>query len=172
MTARGGRSRPCAPVAEYELLGELVLDLTEVLNRERVAVPPPPVRQDAVGQHDHVPGLLLAVHHEPPEAVVLQPGHAPLMHVSLQRSLGARAGLDAHPIGVRRLLVAVMLNYGYRRLRALTLVEQIPELLGKALLAPPLAAHPPFVTHRHHLRASGSQVHDYTNPVGLVRCWP
>ena len=63
--------------AQYELLGELALDLTEVLDRERVALPPPSVRQDAVGQqHDQIPGLLLAVHDDPPEAVVLQPGHA------------------------------------------------------------------------------------------------
>jgi hypothetical protein len=43
----------------------------------------------------------------------------------------------------------------YRRLRALTLVEQVPELLVKALLAPPLTAHPPPVTHLHHLIGSG-----------------
>jgi uncharacterized Fe-S radical SAM superfamily protein PflX len=41
-----------------------------------VTLPPPPIREDAVRQHDQVPGLLLAVHDDPPEAVVLQPGHA------------------------------------------------------------------------------------------------
>jgi hypothetical protein len=47
-----------------------------------------------------------------------------------------------------------MLYDRYRRLRALTLVEQVPELLVKALLAP-LPAHPPLVTHLHHLSGSG-----------------
>jgi hypothetical protein len=48
-----------------------------------------------------------------------------------------------------------MLYDRYRGLRALTVVEQVPELLVKALLAPPLPAHPPLVTHLHHLRGSG-----------------
>jgi hypothetical protein len=71
------RAQPAVrPSTEYQPLGELVLDLTEVLDRKRVTLPPPPVRQDAVRQHDQVPGLLLAVHDDPPEAVVLKPGHA------------------------------------------------------------------------------------------------
>jgi len=48
-----------------------------------------------------------------------------------------------------------MLHNRYRRLRALTLVEQVPELLVKALLAPPLPARPPLVTHLQHLSGSG-----------------
>jgi hypothetical protein len=48
-----------------------------------------------------------------------------------------------------------MLHNRYRRLRALTLVEQVPELLVKALLAPPLPVHPPLVTHLYHLSGSG-----------------
>jgi hypothetical protein len=62
---------PLRARAEYELLGELVLNLAEVLARERVAVLPPPVGEDAVGKHDEVARLLLAVHDDPPEAVVL-----------------------------------------------------------------------------------------------------
>src|SRR5688572_30442781 len=38
------------PGAEYELLRELVLNLSEVLDCERVPLAPPPVREDAVGQ--------------------------------------------------------------------------------------------------------------------------
>jgi hypothetical protein len=64
------------PGTEYELLGKLVLDFSEVLDRERMPLPSPPVREDAVGQHDQVAGLLLAVDDDAPEAVVLQPGDA------------------------------------------------------------------------------------------------
>jgi hypothetical protein len=71
-----------------------------------------------------------------------------------KRPLGARKGLDRRTICVRRLLVPFMLYDRYRRLRALTLVEQVAELLVKALLAPPLRAHPPL-THLHHLSGSG-----------------
>jgi hypothetical protein len=73
----------------------------------------------------------------------------------MPKTLGARKGLDRRPICVRRLLVPVMLYDRYRRLRALTLVEQVPELLVKALLAPPLPARPPLVTHLQHLSGSG-----------------
>jgi hypothetical protein len=72
-----------------------------------------------------------------------------------KRPLGARKGLDRRTICVHRLLVAFMLYDRYRRLRALTLVEQVAELLVKALLAPPLPAHPPLVTHLDHLSGSG-----------------
>jgi hypothetical protein len=48
-----------------------------------------------------------------------------------------------------------MLHNRYRPLRALTLVEQVPEPLVKALLAPPLPARPPLVTHLQHLSGSG-----------------
>jgi hypothetical protein len=145
--------------AEYELLGEIILNLAEVVERERVAVPPPPVGEDAVGQHDDVARLLLAVHDDPPEAVVLKPRHAePLPaagEVDFEWSLDRRARLDPWAIGVGRLLVLVVLDHGCRRLRALALVEQVPELLVEALLTPPLPTQPPLVTHLHHLRASG-----------------
>jgi hypothetical protein len=71
------------------------------------------------------------------------------------RRLGGRAGLHARPLGLRGLVVSVVLDDGRRRLRALTLVEQVPKLLVEALLAPPRSAHPPLVTHVCHLRGSG-----------------
>jgi hypothetical protein len=67
-------------------------------------------------------------------------------------SLDRRAGLYRRAVGFRRLLIAFRLDNGGRRFRPLTLLEQVPELLVETLLTPPLAAHPPLVTHLHHLR--------------------
>jgi hypothetical protein len=61
--------------------------------------------------------------------------------------LSARARLDADPLRIAR-LVSLELDHRCRALGAGTLlVDQTPELLVEALLAPPLAAYPPLVTH-------------------------
>jgi hypothetical protein len=58
---------------------------------------------------------------------------------------------------------------GRRRLRALTLVEQVPKLLVEALLTPPLPAHPLLVTHAGHLRGSGLEVNDCTRDTARMK---
>ena len=62
--------------AQDQRPGQLALHLAEVLEAQRMALAPPPVRHDAVGRNDQVARLLLAIDNDAPEAVVLQPGHA------------------------------------------------------------------------------------------------
>jgi hypothetical protein len=71
---------------EYERLRQLVLDLAEVFDRERVTFLPPPVGDDPAGQDDQVARLLLAVDDDPAEAVVLKPGYAGAPVSTLGRS--------------------------------------------------------------------------------------
>src|SRR5215218_9144462 len=124
-----GARRPQPAVragAEDELLGKLVLDIAEVLDRERVALVPPPVREDAIGQHDQVARLLLTIDDDPPEAVVLQTGHA--------EALGGRAGLRPRPLAVRTLSTSLALDRPRGRPLALTLGEHRPKLLAESRL--------------------------------------
>src|SRR5215204_1361705 len=62
--------------------------------------------------------------------------------------LGAGARLDADPLGIPWLLVAVAVQHRRLRLSACPLhVDQIPELLVESLLAAAPPAHPLLVTH-------------------------
>ena len=56
----------------------------------------PPVGDDPLGQHDHVPGLLLAVDDDAAEAVALQRRHRPtsswrLIGAAYPRAYGSRS---------------------------------------------------------------------------------
>jgi hypothetical protein len=61
--------------AEDEPLGQFVEDLVEVLDRERVAVAPPPLADDAIGEDDDVTGVLDPVDQHPTRSVSLDPRH-------------------------------------------------------------------------------------------------
>src|SRR5215203_4500372 len=62
--------------------------------------------------------------------------------------LGGRARLDADALGILPFLVGLVLDHRSRPLGAGTLyIDQVPELLVDALLAPLLAARPQLMTH-------------------------
>jgi hypothetical protein len=54
---------------------EVVQDLDQVIEHQRVAVPAPPVPHHPVGQDDEVLGLLASVDDDPPELVLVDPRH-------------------------------------------------------------------------------------------------
>lgn len=54
---------------------KLIEHLVQVLDRQRVALAPPPIGHHPVGQHDEIASVLMAVDGEPPEVVVLQMSH-------------------------------------------------------------------------------------------------
>jgi hypothetical protein len=58
-----------------QALGQLVEHPIEILYRQRMPIPPPPVANDPVRQHDQIPGLLRTVDYHPAEAVILKPRH-------------------------------------------------------------------------------------------------
>jgi hypothetical protein len=68
--------------ADEQALGQLAEHAIEVGEDERVTVLAPPIRDDAVGQHDHIPRLLFAVDNDPTEAVSLDPRHDHLRSVA------------------------------------------------------------------------------------------
>jgi hypothetical protein len=73
---RGGRLQAAVvPAPEDQALRELLDHLVQILDRERMALPAPPIGDDTVRQDDEVAGLLLAVDHYPAEAVVLESRH-------------------------------------------------------------------------------------------------
>ena len=47
--------------AQDQAIGELVDHLVEVIDRKGVPLPPPPLGQHAVGEHDQIAGMALAV---------------------------------------------------------------------------------------------------------------
>src|ERR687891_1708563 len=64
--------------ADEQVPRQLLEHVFEVREDERVPLRTPPVRDDPIRQHDHVPRLLLAVDHDPTEAVSLDPRHRSL----------------------------------------------------------------------------------------------
>jgi hypothetical protein len=56
--------------AEDQALGQILEHLFEILDRQRVPLAPPPLRNDAVRKQDQVPPVLGAVDDYAPEAVV------------------------------------------------------------------------------------------------------
>ena len=56
-------------------LGELIENVLEILEHQRVPVATPPVPYDPAGHHDQVARLRLSFHHEATEPVVLDPRH-------------------------------------------------------------------------------------------------
>jgi len=76
----------------------------------------------------------------------------------------ARARLDADPLRVARLLVPLVLDHRHGSLgAAILLVDQTPELLIEALVAPLLAAQPSLVTHLDQLLLDRGFLHDRTS---------
>ena len=63
------------PAAHNQPLGELVENVIEILDYERVPVAPPPVADHPIREHDHVPRMLLPVDDHPAEAVLLDSCH-------------------------------------------------------------------------------------------------
>jgi hypothetical protein len=88
-----GLELPVRPAAEDEPLRKLVAHIVEILVRERMAVAAPPVADDAVRQDDQVVCVLLAIHDDPPEAVLLEPRHR------AKRTLGSAAALVGADVG-------------------------------------------------------------------------
>ena len=58
------------PRADDQPLGKLVQHVLEILEHERMAVPAPPVGDDAMGEHDHIAGHLAPLDDDVPEPVV------------------------------------------------------------------------------------------------------
>jgi hypothetical protein len=81
--------------------------LVQVLDRQRVALPAPPTGHHPLGQHDQIARVLLAVHREPAEAVVLQASHTvPVPALGTGQSRGPsgiafRRPTGGRPVGAR-----------------------------------------------------------------------
>ena len=75
-----------------ETLGKLVEHVLEVGHDQGVAVLPPPVPHDSVGQDDDVAVMLTTVDHYAPETVFADARHTPSLPALVTRALASHPG--------------------------------------------------------------------------------
>src|SRR6266496_327239 len=83
---RVGTHLPVGSRADDQPLRQLLDDVAEIGKHQSVPISPPPVAEHALGEHDHVPRLLLTVDDEVTESVSLDPRHRLTSRSSLRSS--------------------------------------------------------------------------------------